>query len=135
MKQKDLLTVLSLIAIVLTTMHMADDYLHGFDRHVVANPYPILIFVVWSSGVLLLRDRLIGRIVMLLGGLVAIAMPIIHLNGRGYGEEYLRTDGALRFIWTLYILGTIGAVIIIGAVHEMASSRSRRVAVESAPRE
>jgi hypothetical protein len=133
MKQKDLLTVLSLSAIVLTTMHVADDYVHGFDRNVVANPYAILIFVAWSAGVLLLRDRLIGRIVMLLGGLVAIGMPIIHLNGRGYGEEYLKTDGALRFIWTLYILGTIGALIIIGGVREMVSLRSTRAMVEPAP--
>lgn len=128
MKQKDLLTVLSLIAIVLTSMHVADDYVHGFDLHVVDNPYAILIFVGWSSGVLLLRDRLVGRVIMLLGGVIAIAMPVIHLNGRGYGVEFLRADGALRFIWTLYLLGTIGALILIGAVHEMVSLRSARAA-------
>ena len=132
MKQKDMLTVLSLIAIVLTTMHLADDYVHGFDLHVVANPYPILIFVVWASGVLLLRDRLVGRVIMLLGGAVAILMPIIHLNGRGYGETFLKTDGALRFIWTLYLLGTMGAVIIIGSVREMVSGRSARAWTSSA---
>ncbi len=132
MKQKDMLTVLSLIAIVLLTMHVADDYVHGFDVHVVANPYAILIFVVWSSGVLLLRDRLVGRVIMLLGGVFAIAMPIIHLNGRGYGEAFLKTDGALRFIWTLYLLGTIGAVIIIGVVGEMVSVRSARAQASSA---
>jgi hypothetical protein len=125
MKQRDLLTVLSLIAIVLTTMHVADDYVHGFDRNVVDNPYGILIFVVWSSGVLLIRDRVLGRVIMLLGGVVAVAMPILHLRGRGYGEEFLKTDGALRFIWTLYILGTVGALIILGTVREMASRRSR----------
>lgn len=126
MKQKDLLTVLSLIAIALTTMHVADDYVHGFDVHVVDNPYGILIFVIWSSGVLLLRDRLVGRVTMLLGGVIAIAMPIMHLNGRGYGVEFLKVDGALRFIWTLYLLGTIGALIIIGAIREMVSLRSAR---------
>jgi len=126
MKQKDLVTVLSLIAIVLVAMHIADDYVHGFDRRVVNNPYGVLILVVWSSGVLLLRDRLIGRIVILVGGLMALAMPSIHLNGRGYGEEFLKTDGALRFIWTLYILGTIGALIIIGAIREMVSVRRAR---------
>lgn len=135
MKQKDLLTVLSLIAIVLTAMHVADDYVHGFDRHVVNNPYAILIFVAWSAGVLLLRDRLVGRVIMLLGGLFAVLMPIIHLNGRGYGAEFLKTDGALRFIWTLYILGTVGALIIIGGVREMVSLRSARVMVEPAPRQ
>lgn len=126
MKQKDLLTVLSLIAIVLTSMHVADDYVHAFDVHVVDNPYGILIFVVWASGVLLLRDRLAGRVIMLLGGLIAIAMPIMHLNGRGYGVEFLKVDGALRFIWTLYLLGTIGALIIIGSIREMVSLRSAR---------
>jgi hypothetical protein len=126
MKQKDLLTVLSLIAIVLTTMHVADDYVHGFDLHVVDEPYGILIFVVWSTGVLLLRDSLVGRVIVLLGSLVAIGMPVLHLNGRGYGVEYLKVDGALRFIWTLYLLGTIGGIILIGIIREMVSLRSAR---------
>jgi len=127
MKHKELLTVLSLLAIVLVAMHIADDYVHGFDRRVVNNPYAILILAAWSSSVLLLRDRLFGRVVILLGGLMAIVIPIIHLNGRGYGDEFLKTDGALRFIWTLYMLGTIGAVIIIGAIREMVGTRSRVV--------
>lgn len=125
MKQKDLLSVLSLLAIVLVAVHIADDYVHGFDRGVVSNPYGILILGVWSSGVLLLRDHQIGRVVILLGGLVAIVVPAVHLNGRGYGDEFLKTDGALRFIWTLYMLGTIGAVILIGAIREMLGARSR----------
>src|ERR1700745_3526021 len=125
MKQKELLTVLSVFAIVLAAKHIADDYVHGFDRSVVNNPYAMLILAVWASGVLLLRDRLIGRIAILLGGLVAIVIPIIHLNGRGYGDEFLKTDGALRFIWTLYMLGTIGAVILIGAIREIVGARSR----------
>jgi len=128
MKDKELLlTVLSLLAIVLVGMHIADDYVHGFDLRVVNNPYAILILVAWSSGVLLVRDRLIGRVVILLGGLVAITIPILHLNGRGYGDVFLKTDGALRFIWTLYMLGTIGALIIICAIREMVGARSRMV--------
>ena len=125
MKQRDLLTVLSVLAIVLVAMHIADDYVHGFDRNVVNNPYGMLILAVWSSGVLLVRDRLIGRIVILLGGLLAIVVPIMHLNGRGYGDEFLKTEGALRFIWTLYMLGTLGGVILIGAIREMVVARSR----------
>ena len=123
MKHKELLTVLSLFAIVLAAMHIADDYVHGFDRSVVNNPYAMLILAVWALGVLLLRDHLIGRIVILLGGLVSIVIPVIHLNGRGYGDEFLKTDGALRFIWTLYMLGTIGAVIFVGTISEMVGAR------------
>ncbi len=123
MKPRDLLTVLSLIAMLLLSIHIADDYVHGFDRSVVNSPYPILIFVVWASGVLL-RDRLIGRIIILLGGVAAVGMPVIHLNGRGYGPEFLNAGGALRFIWTLYALGTVGCLIIILAIREMATTRS-----------
>ena len=125
LKQRDLVTVLSLLAIVLVALHLADDYVHGFDRRVVDNPYGILILAAWSSGVLLLRDRLLGRVIILAGGLVAIVVPITHLNGRAYGDEFLKIDGALRFIWTLYMLGTLGAVILIGAIREMVGGRSR----------
>ena len=124
LKQRDLLTVLSLLAVVLVAMHIADDYVHGFDRGVVNNPYGILILGAWSSCVLLLRDHQIGRVVILLGGLVTLVVPIMHLNGRGYGDEFLKADGALRFIWTLYLLGTIGVVIVIAAIREMLSARS-----------
>lgn len=82
------------------------------------------------SGVLLLRDHQIGRVVILVGGLVALVVPIVHLNGRAYGDEFLKTDGALRFIWTLYMLGPIGAVVLIGAVREIAGTRSRVVKEE-----
>ena len=127
MKQKDLLTVLSVLAIVLVAMHIADDYVHGFDRRVVDNPYGMLILMAWSSGVLLLRDHQIGRVVILVGGLVALVVPLVHLNGRAYGDEFLKTDGALRFIWTLYMLGPIGAVVLIGAIREIVGTRSRVV--------
>lgn len=128
MKHKDLLTVLSLLAIVLVAMHLADDYVHGFDTGVVDNPYGMLVLIAWASGVLLLRERLAGRIVLLLGGLISLVVPVLHLRGRGYGDEFLKTDGALRFIWTLYVLGTLGGVILLGAVRELVSARSRVVA-------
>lgn len=133
MKQKELLTVLSLIALVLLSIHIPDDYVHGFDKGVVNNPYGILIFVVWATGVLILRERLIGRIIIFLGGLAAIGMPLIHLRGRGYGEEFLKAEGALRFIWTLYALGTLGALILILVVREMLTSRKTRVRESPTP--
>jgi hypothetical protein len=105
MKRNDLLAVLSLISLLLVSIHLPDDYVHGFDKHVVNNPYAILIFVVWACGLLLFRERLIGRIILLLGGIVALAMPIIHLNGH-FSPDFATSDGAFRFVWTLYALGT-----------------------------
>ena len=70
MKRNDLLALLSLISLLLVSIHLPDDYVHGFDKHVVNNPYAILIFVVWACGLLLFRERLIGRFTLLLGGII-----------------------------------------------------------------
>lgn len=125
MKRNDLLAQLSLLSLLLVSMHLPDDYVHGFDRHVVANPYPILIFVVWACGLLLFRERLIGRIILLLGGVVAVAMPIIHLNGH-FPPDFATSDGAFRFVWILYALGTLGSLTVILALRELLSGRQAR---------
>ena len=93
MKRNDLLAQMSLIPLVLVSIHIPDDYVHGLDNHVVDNPYGILVLVVWAAGLFLLRERLIGRIVLLLGGLVAVAMPLIHLNG--HYPSFATSDGAV----------------------------------------
>jgi hypothetical protein len=120
MRKHDLLALMSLISLVLLSVHVADDYVQGFDTHVVDNPYGILIFVLLASGIVLFRERVAGRVILLLGGLIAVAMPIMHLNGR-IPAEFARADGALRFVWTLYALGTTGALTVILAARELFS--------------
>ncbi len=122
MKTNDLLAQVSLISLVLVSIHIPDDYVHGLDKHVVDNPYGILIFVVWACGLLLLRERHIGRIILLLGGVVAVAMPIMHLNGH-YSPDFATSDGAFRFVWTLYASGTTGSLAMILALRELFSRR------------
>jgi hypothetical protein len=124
MRKNDLLALMSLISLVLLSVHVADDYVQGFDRHVVDNPYGILVFVLWACGIFLLRERVIGQVILLLGGLFAVAMPIIHLNGR-FPADFARADGAFRFIWTLYAVGTIGALTVILAARELFSRPAR----------
>ena len=125
MKRNDLLAQMSLISLILVSIHLPEDYVHGFDKHVVANPYPILIFVVWACGLLLLRERLIGRIILLLGGVVAVAMPVMHLNGH-FAPDFATSNGALRFIWILYAVGTTGSLTIILALRELLGTWSVR---------
>jgi hypothetical protein len=132
MKKNDLLGQLSLISLVLVSIHVPDDYVHGFDKHVVDNPYGILIFVVWACGLLLLRERLIGRIILLLGGLVAVAMPILHLNGH-YPPDFATADGAFRFVWTLYAVGTTGSLAVILAMRELLGRRSSPLLLDEIP--
>ena len=122
MKKNDMLALMSLISLLLLSLHFPDDYVHGLDKHVVNNPYAILIFVVWACGLLLFRERLIGRSILLLGGVVSIAMPIIHLNGH-FPPEFASSNGAFRFVWTLYALGTTGSLTVILALRELLDRR------------
>jgi hypothetical protein len=107
----------------LVSIHIPDDYVHGFDKHVVDNPYGILILVVWACGLFLFRERLVGRIILLLGGVIAMAMPVLHLKGH-YPPDFATSDGAFRFVWTLYAVGTTGALTAILALRELFSRRA-----------
>ena len=124
MRKNDLLALMSLISLVLLSVHIADDYVQGFDKHVVQNPYGILVLVLWACGIFVFRERVIGRVILLLGGLFAVAMPIIHLNGH-FPADFARADGALRFIWTLYAVGTTGALAVLLAARELFSRPAR----------
>jgi len=124
MSKPDLLAAMSLTSLVLLSVHVADDYIQGFDKHVVNNPYGILFFVVVGCGIFLFRERVIGQVILLLGGVVAIAMPIMHLNGH-FPADFARADGAFRFIWTLYAIVTIGSLTVILAARELFTRRAR----------
>lgn len=124
MRKNDLLALMSLISLVLLSMHVADDYVQGFDKHPVDNPYGILFFVLVACGIFLFRERVIGRVILLLGGLFAAAMPITHLNGR-LPADFARADGAFRFVWTLYALGTTSALAVILAARELFRKTAR----------
>jgi hypothetical protein len=72
----------------------------------------------------LLRERRSGKVIMLLGGVMAAAMLPLHMRS-GLRLESLEKSGALLFIWTLYILGVTGAFSVILAIQAL---RGRRVA-------
>ena len=78
---------------------------------------------VWVSSTLLWRDRVGGKVMLLLGGLLPIGMPVIHLNGRGYGGDFAKADAAFRFIWTLYALGVLGVAIVMLSIRELLELR------------
>lgn len=77
------------------------------------------------------RERLIGRIILLLGGVVAVAMPIIHLNGR-FPPHFSASDSAFRFVWTSYALGTLGLLTVILALRERLARSSAIIQVRHA---
>ena len=111
MKQDPVLVVASLLSILLLTLHITDDIVRGVSK---AEPANIALFVlaVFLYGTLVLAERPSGYIVMLLVGLFAAGMPVIHMRGAHYGE-IAKSPGGFFFVWTLWALGGLGGFTFI----------------------
>lgn len=124
-----LLTITSLVSIILLTFHITDDIVRGLDSVGPQNLFGILIFFIWLSGTLLLTGRLSGYIIMMLGGLFALLMPILHLRGPGI-EEIIKSSGGFFFFWSVFSLGITGAFTIVLSIIQIWARRGARSAAD-----
>jgi hypothetical protein len=85
MKHNLMLTITSLLSILFFTFHLADDIVRGYEKGGVSNLTALPIFVVWMYGTLVLGDRRSGHVIMLLGALLSLAVPVLHMTGKGVG--------------------------------------------------
>ena len=128
MKHNALLTFTSLLSIVLMTLHVTDDIVRGLSPPGADNAFGVVIFVVWVVGTLVLAERRSGHAIMLLGGLLGLAVPFLHMRGTGVGVAgpIARSDGALFFVWTLVALGVTGLLSAVLAARGLWSLRRGR---------
>ena len=115
MKRNVLLAGVSMLSILLFTFHLTDDIVHGWEPGTLSNLYALPISVVWLYGTLLLRERLSGHIIMLVGSLIALGIPVIHMSGKGIGtaSRVANTSGHHFFVWTLIALGVSGLFTLV----------------------
>src|SRR4029079_2328662 len=106
MKQNAILIVTSLLSILLLTLHITDDIVRGISQAESSNT-ALIVLVVLLYGTLVLAERRSGHVIMLLVGLLAAAMPVMHMRGTHYGE-IARSTGGFFFVWTLWALGALG---------------------------
>lgn len=116
MKKNVLLTVTSLLALLLLSIHVTDDIVRGYDKWGFEKLSFVLIMVVWVYAALMLAERRAGQVLLLLGGLLAALMPAIHMRGPG---AFVKTSGAFFFIWTLFAVGVTGAISAILAARAL----------------
>jgi hypothetical protein len=128
MKPGTLLTWASLLSILLCTFHLTDDIVHGWEQGTLSNLYALPIFVGWLYGTLLLRERLSGYIIMLIGSLLSLGIPAIHMSGKGIGiaSRVANTGGHHFFVWTLIMLGMSGLFSLVLAVQGLWNREWRR---------
>jgi len=126
MKHNLTLTISSLLSILFFTFHLTDDIVRGFEKGGVLNLTAIPIFVVWLYGTLALAERRSGYVIILLASLLALAVPVLHMMGRGVGGEFAKSNGAFFFIWTIIALGVTALFSVILSVHGLWSLPWRR---------
>ena len=121
MKQNTVLVVSSLLSILLLTLHITDDIVRGISEAEPSNT-ALIVLTVFLYGTLVLAERRSGHVIMLLVGLFAAAMPVMHMRGAHYGE-IARSAGGFFFVWTLWALGGLGGLTLILSAHGLWSLR------------
>ncbi|HET9708075.1 MAG TPA: hypothetical protein VFP39_07210 [Gemmatimonadales bacterium] len=107
MKHSVMLAIASLLSILFTTLHLADDIVRGFEKGGLSNLVAVPILVTWLYGALVLAERRSGYVIVLLASLLGTWAPVIHFRAAGgvAGGEIPQSSGAFFWVWTLIALG------------------------------
>jgi hypothetical protein len=125
MKRNLMLTIASLLSILFFTFHLTDDIVRGFEKGGLSNLTAVPIFVVWLYGTLVLAERRAGYVIVLLGSLLSLAVPVLHMRGKGVGvaSGIANSSGGFFFVWTLIALGVTALFSVILSAHGLWSLR------------
>ena len=106
MKRNSLLTVMSLLSIVLLSLHLTDDIVYGTDKSPASNLVVIAVLVIWLYGALVLAERRSGHVIVLLGSVAGMVVFTVHLSRVGglSAGRLAESSGAFFFVWTLLAL-------------------------------
>ena len=124
MKHNTMLTVASLLSLLFLTLHITDDIVRGISKAESSN-IALAVLVVLLYGTLVLAERRSGHVIMLIVGLFAAAMPVMHMRGAHYGE-IAKSHGGFFFVWTLWALGGLGGFTLILAARGLWDLRRSR---------
>lgn len=116
MKHNVMLTIFSLLSLLFLTLHLTDDIVRGFEPGGLSNLIGgVLISVVWLYGTLVLAGRRSGYVILLLGSLLGLFVPYIHMRGKGVGvaSGIANSSGGFRFVWILIALGVTALFSVI----------------------
>jgi len=124
MKQNLLLTITSLLNILLLTLHLTSDTIHarvGTPEAGGSTLVAVPVLVLLLYGTLVLGERRSGLIIMLIGSIIGLGVPIIHVMGAGgmFHGQIAKSSPAFLFVWTLHALGVTGMFSLILSVRAL----------------
>ena len=113
-KRNVTLTITSLLSILFTSFHHADDVVRGMAPGRFSNLVPVFFLLVWLYGTLALAGRRSGYTIILVVSLLASGLPIVHMMGLGLvGGDIAKSSGAFFFVWTLIALDVTALFSVI----------------------
>ena len=123
MKRNLVLIVASLLSLLLMIVHLTQDTMLQPEGS-MTYPVPVVFLALWLYATLVAPDRILGQVMMLLGGFFSTGMIIAHTRG-----IVVRAYGGFFFVWTLFALSTTGWLTILLAARELGLAvRARRAA-------
>lgn len=124
MKLRTTLKVTTLVSILLFSLHWADEVSRGLEPGTISALGGLLIMAVWLSAAFAFGETVAGLIVILLASILASAVPVLHMQGRGLvGSRYANTGAMLFWVWTNIALGVSGMLSVVLSVRALSSLR------------
>ena len=130
MKHQKTLTITSLIAILLFTIHYAQDIVLGIEPGDVSTYIGVLITVAWLYPVVVLAGRKSGYLINLFFSLAGMLMPVLHMRGAGGllggSRSTLEFFPAFFWVWNTFAVSVASALVFLLSVHGLLSLRRGR---------
>ncbi len=127
MKNNVTLTVTSLLTILFLTFHLSDEITRGMEPGRLNMVIPIFVLAGWTYAALALVGRRSGYIILLLGAIIGMGVPIVHMSGpMGLVSGRIANSRAAFFwVWQNFTLGVISACSLFLAARGLWSTRKR----------
>jgi hypothetical protein len=110
------------------TFHLTDDIVRGMEPGTLFDLIPVPILAVWAYGTVALPGRRSGYVIVLLGSLLGLIVPVVHMKGAGVGGAIGKSPGGFFFIWTLYALSVTSLFSVLLAARALWEQLRRRPA-------
>ena len=130
MRQNVVLTIASLLTVLFMTLHLTDDIVRGMEPGTLFDLIVLPILAVQLYGTLVLAGKRSGYVIILLGSLLELLVPVVHMRGAGVGGAIAESNGAFFFIWTLLALGVTALFCVIVSARGLWEHLSRRTTAQ-----
>lgn len=125
MRRNVILMIASLLSILFMTIHTTDDIVRGMEPGTLFDLIIVPILAVWLYGTLVLIERRSGLVIILVGSLLGLVVPVIHMKGAGVGGAIAKSSGGFFFIWILFSLAVTALFSVMLAARGLWELRGR----------